>query len=176
MKQRRADAAIRQPVEPPRSRTRTGRCRGGGDAPSDGDQRLLPHHRAVPARRNRAHRRLRVRPHLASHSAHSWRLAAWSLAGSGVSISIPEGWTVEVASPDPDVTAAPPASAWEALRTSPPDGIVTCSVYVGVPPAGHPLDPEGFPNRQFRDDSLAALGGWSCGPATHDPTSRVPQR
>ncbi len=90
------------------------------------------------------------------------------MAGSGFAITVPDGWTVEVASPDPDVTAAPRASAWEAMRTSPPDGSVTCSVYVGVPPAGRRLDPERFPT-----DTSATITWprWEEGPERMDLNS-----
>ncbi|MFO7530837.1 MAG: hypothetical protein R6W93_00135 [Candidatus Limnocylindrales bacterium] len=96
------------------------------------------------------------------------------MAGSGVAISIPEGWTVEVASPDPDVIAAPPASAWEALRTSPRDGSVACSVYVGVPPAGHPLDLEGFPTDSSVTISWPRWEEGPVGPQLVTPRPAIP--
>ncbi len=61
------------------------------------------------------------------------------MSGSGFAVTIPRGWTVEVRSPDPDVTAAAPGEAWEALRAYPPDLSAVCSVYVAVVPQAESL-------------------------------------
>ena len=55
--------------------------------------------------------------------------------GSGFSITVPDGWIVEVA-PGPGIVSAPPGAAWEALRAYAPDGTQTCSIYVALPPKG----------------------------------------
>jgi hypothetical protein len=54
------------------------------------------------------------------------------MAGSGFAITIPDGWTVEVADPEPDVFSAKPGTAWEALRASAPYNSMACSLAVGV--------------------------------------------
>ncbi len=46
---------------------------------------------------------------------------------------------IEMRSPDPDVTAAAPGEAWEALRAYPPDFSAVCSVYVAVVPQAESL-------------------------------------
>ena len=54
------------------------------------------------------------------------------MTGSGFAITIPDGWTVEVAEPDPDVLAASPGTAWWALKASAPHRFMACSLAVGV--------------------------------------------
>jgi hypothetical protein len=54
------------------------------------------------------------------------------MAGSGFAITIPDGWTVEIADPDPDVFSAEPGTAWWALRASAPYRSMACSLAVGV--------------------------------------------
>ena len=66
------------------------------------------------------------------------------LPGAGFAITIPSGWTVEVADPDRDVTQEAPGAAWEALRAQAEDGDAVCSVYVGVAVAGRPIGGETF--------------------------------
>jgi hypothetical protein len=62
---------------------------------------------------------------------------------AGFAITIPNGWTVEVASPMPDLVDAPSGAAWEALRAYTPERSETCSVYVAVPPEGSLSDDVG---------------------------------
>ena len=54
------------------------------------------------------------------------------MTGSGFVVTIPDGWVVEVADPDPDVLDAEPGAAWWALKASAPHGLMACSVAVGV--------------------------------------------
>ena len=56
------------------------------------------------------------------------------MAGSGFAMTFPDDWTVEVVDPDPDVFAAAPGTAWEALRAHDPGRVRACSVSVGVAP------------------------------------------
>lgn len=67
------------------------------------------------------------------------------MSGSAFAITIPASWSVQIVEPDPDLLAAAPGSAWEALRAEAPRGSATCSVYVAKPPAGSTIDPERFP-------------------------------
>lgn len=54
------------------------------------------------------------------------------MAGSAFAITVPRDWTVEFADPDTDVFDAEAGTAWEALRTTDPQGTRACSVSVGV--------------------------------------------
>jgi hypothetical protein len=62
------------------------------------------------------------------------------MMGSGFAVTVPAGWTVEVADPDPVMTSAAPGTAWEALRAQAEDGDTVCSVYVAVAVEGQPVD------------------------------------
>ena len=54
------------------------------------------------------------------------------MAGSGFAVSLPDGWTAEIADPDPDVFEAEPGEAWWALEASAPYGFMVCTIAVGV--------------------------------------------
>lgn len=54
------------------------------------------------------------------------------MAGSGFAVTIPDGWTAEIADPDPDVFGAEPGEAWWALKASAPYGFMVCTIAVGV--------------------------------------------
>jgi hypothetical protein len=54
------------------------------------------------------------------------------MPGSAFAITVPDGWSVELADPDADVFTAEPGTAWEALRATSPDRTAACSVAVGV--------------------------------------------
>jgi hypothetical protein len=66
-------------------------------------------------------------------SADSGRV---KMPASGFAITIPEGWSVEVAAPERDIGTAEPGAAWEALRAFGPKRRKTCSVYIAVAPEG----------------------------------------
>ena len=58
------------------------------------------------------------------------------MAGSGFAMTFPDDWTVRTVDPDPDVFAAAPGDAWEALRAYGPGHREACSVSVAIAPEG----------------------------------------
>ena len=58
------------------------------------------------------------------------------MPGSGFAMTFPGDWTVERVDPDPDVFAAAPGDAWEALRAYGPERREACSLSVAVAPEG----------------------------------------
>ena len=92
------------------------------------------------------------------------------MVGSGFAITIPDGWTVEIADPEPDVFSAEPGIAWEALRASAPYNSMACSLAVGV------TDPP--PNRWLTvvpDEGTTAYWDPSKPWKLRVPTPDVPQ-
>jgi hypothetical protein len=51
---------------------------------------------------------------------------------TGTALNVLDGWSVEVLEPAPDLEAAGPGEAWEALRLTSPLGQRTCSLYVAL--------------------------------------------
>jgi hypothetical protein len=93
------------------------------------------------------------------------------MAGSGFAITLPDDWTVEVAEPDPDVLAAEPGTAWWALHASAPNGVMACSLAVGVTD----LPPDRFGGLALRTDGATPHWDPSKPWVLRVPTPDVPQ-
>jgi hypothetical protein len=91
------------------------------------------------------------------------------MPGSGFSLTVPVGWTVETAWPEPDIRTAEAGMAWEAVRAHDAAARQTCSVHVAIALEGQHLSEHGT---SVGSGHATSDPHWDRG--AQDPTLRIP--